>query len=289
MQGPIDTHSHAWSDDWAGSSEALLEAKRAGVGSIVLTAGGPENWKATRDYARRWGFPYMLGVHPFCVRTTTEDDLARLDEMIGEALADPLFIGLGEVGLDGVESLDQPRCERVFARMLRAAKRWDLPMSVHVRKSASRLICWMHREGLPSTPGVLHAFNGSDNEREEFRRMGFRFGFGGAAVYEGSRKIRRHLTAVDSDGWVLETDAPDMPNPARRLAGQGTRPVDLMTVLETAAMLRGLTRKEAAEAARANALAAFPRLKDALACVSASNGGWSTLGCGLLREEHRQG
>lgn len=136
MLGLIDTHSHAWVDDWSGSDEALLEAKRAGVLSMVLTAGGPDNWDACRGYAHRWGLPYMLGVHPLWAEKTTEANLDAFEGMLPGLLADPLFIGIGEVGLDGVVPMDQAWAETVFLRMLKLARRHALPMSVHLRKSA---------------------------------------------------------------------------------------------------------------------------------------------------------
>lgn len=271
---PVDTHSHVWRDAASGARASLLEAKRAGVGTMILASVGPADWSTTQSYARTWGLPYMLGIHPFSTAATTEEDLVRFEKLIERSLEDPLFIGIGEVGLDGICVADAERSEAVFAYMLRTARRWDLPLSVHVRRSASRLLYWMHRAGLSGTPGVMHAFNGSTAEREAFRRLGFRMGFGGSLTYAGSLRIRRHLEELDDEGWVLETDAPDMPNARRRLRNESTYPVDLMSVLAEAARIRHVDEARAASDSRRNALAAFPRLQNAL---SVSSGEWSIL------------
>ncbi len=276
MLGLIDTHSHAWVDDWSGSDEALLEAKHAGVLSMVLTAGGPDNWDACRGYAHRWGLPYMLGVHPLWAEKTTEANLDAFEGMLPGLLADPLFIGIGEVGLDGVVPMDQAWAETVFLRMLKLARRHALPMSVHLRKSASRLQWAMRRAGLPEVPGVIHAFNGSDVERDRFLAMGWKLGFGGAATYDGSLRIRRHLAELPADRWVLETDAPDMPSTTRRDRGEESRPSDMAEVLGHAAALRGISPEEAVRVSMENALAAFPRLAGAIGAGAGS--AWAKLG-----------
>lgn len=274
--GLVDTHSHAWADAWSASEEALLEAAQAGVTTMVLTAGGADNWLATQTYARRWGLPYMLGVHPLWADRTTDEDLDRFDAWVPELLADPFFIGIGEVGLDGVVPMDQQRAEAIFLRMLRTAKRHALPMSVHVRKSASRLLWAMRRVGLPEVPGVIHAFNGSDVERGRFLALGWRLGFGGAVTYAGSLRIRRHLAEVPEDAWVLETDAPDMPGSTRRERGEMSRPSDAAEVAAHTAALRGLASEDVERLSGENALKAFPRLRAAM--EAGRNAPWAKLG-----------
>ena len=139
------------------------------------------------------------------------------------------------------------------------AAKLALPVSVHVRKTASRVLKYLRRH--QGVTGVIHAFNGSDVEREAFLALGFRLGFGGAATYEGSRRIRRHLAEVPDWAWVLETDAPDMPSSARRDRGElRTEPADLVEYGRLAAALRGISLEEAARQGTDNARAAFPRL-----------------------------
>lgn len=139
------------------------------------------------------------------------------------------------------------------------AARLDLPCSIHVRKSASRLLYHLRRIRVT---GVVHAFNGSDAERDAFLALGLKLGFGGAATYEGSLRIRRHLAEVPADAFVLESDAPDMPSSARRDSGDlRSEPADVAQTASLAARLRGVTKDELLFQSIQTTQAAFKRLK----------------------------
>ncbi len=267
--GWIDTHSHLQVEAFEPDlSERLAGARALGLEASVICAAGPSNWEATVRCARRVREPYMLGIHPLWLAGTTEKTLRDLRRLAEASLPDPLFVGIGEAGLDGlVPEGCTPWAEAVFAGQLKIARDLGLPLSVHARKSVSRILYWVRR--IPAA-GVVHAFNGSVAEREALLRLGFRLGFGGAATYAGSLRIRRHLKDTPADRYVLETDAPDMPGAARRDAfalGEGellTDPSDILFAAKTAAGLRGVPLSRVEAETRANALAAFPRLEGAL-------------------------
>lgn len=269
--GIIDTHSHLWVERFDGRRGVLLaEARRAGVENILLCAGDPSNWERTAEVAHAHGLGYLLGVHPLAIAGVGSGTMKALRAACEEALSDPFFIGIGEAGLDGfVPGLDQALAETVFLETLRISRDLALPLSIHARRSTSRLLGLMRR--IPPAGGAVHAFNGSDVEREAFLKLGLRLGFGGAATYAGSRRIRRHLAELDDGLWVLETDAPDMPGAARRdahAAGRAellTEPADILETVRTAAALRGVTEAAVTASSRAAAVAAFPRLEGLLA------------------------
>ena len=255
--GWIDTHNHLQVDIFDEDVEALWErAKSLGVTDAVITAGCAADWDRVVSRAQKLQIHYTLGIHPLYVDRSRDDDLDLLWERLNRALNDPLFVGIGEIGL---EENPQTRDEAFFARQLDFAAKLALPVSVHVRKTASRVLKYLRRRR--GVTGVIHAFNGSDVEREAFLALGFRLGFGGAATYEGSRRIRRHLAEVPDWAWVLETDAPDMPSSVRRDRGElRTEPADLAEYGRLAAALRGISPEEAARQSTDNARAAFPRL-----------------------------
>lgn len=128
---------------------------------------------------------------------------------------------------------------------------------------------------LPPPGGAVHAFNGSDVERDTFLGFALRLGFGGAATYAGSKRIRRHLAELPDGAWLLETDAPDMPGSKRRDAHEkeglslATEPADILEAAKAAAQLRGITVGEVAKVSRDAAIAAFPRLPGLLALPDA--------------------
>ena len=272
--GWIDTHNHLQVDIFDEDVEALWErAKSLGVTDAVITAGCAADWDRVVSRAQKLQIHYTLGIHPLYVDRSRDEDLDLLWERLNRALNDPLFVGIGEIGL---EENPQTRDEAFFARQLDFAAKLALPVSVHVRKTASRVLKYLRRRRhvrktasrvlkylrrRRGVTGVIHAFNGSDVEREAFLSLGFRLGFGGAATYEGSRRIRRHLAEVPDWAWVLETDAPDMPSSARRDRGElRTEPADLAEYGRLAATFRGISLEEAARQSTDNARAAFPRL-----------------------------
>lgn len=275
----IDTHSHLQVERLDGHrAQWLAQAREAGLENILLCAGAPEDWERTLSTAHEWGLGAMLGIHPLWLDSTTPAELVGLRELAASLLDDPHFIGLGEVGLDGFEpGLDQHKAEQVFLEELKIARNLDLPLSIHVRRTASKTLGLLRRvygspgkTGFQPVRGAVHAFNGSDAEREAFLAFGLVLGFGGACTYDGSKRIRRHLSELADGAWVLETDAPDMPPSSRRDAfalGHSTldtRPADILEAARTAAQLRGTTLAAAAASARAAAIAAFPRLETLL-------------------------
>lgn len=260
----VDTHCHLQVEAFEGRLDALLVAARAaGLENALLCAGARDDWEATARTAREHGLSYALGIHPLAVEAAADEDLEALEAAVKAALPDPAFAAVGEVGIDGlVPGAGTPRAEAVFAHALRLARRHDLPLSIHVRKSASRVLMYLRR--LPPPGGVVHAFNGSDVERGAFLSLGLSLGFGGALTYSGSLRIRRHflwLLEHAPDRWVFETDAPDMPGERRRASGSTvTEPADILDVLEAASALSGLAPETLAEVSRRNALRAFPRM-----------------------------
>ena len=274
--GFIDTHSHLQVERLDAERPQLMRAaKTAGVESMLLCAGAPEDWERTLAVAREWGVGAMLGIHPLWLDTTTEASLKALRRLAEALLQDPHFIGIGEVGLDGFEpGLDQEKAEWVFLEELKIARDLGLPLSIHVRRTGSRTLGLLRRVyGAPGRPGfkpmlgAVHAFNGSDVERESFLKFGLKLGFGGAATYEGSKRIRRHLAEAADGDWLLETDAPDMPPAARRdaaaagLCALATQPADILWAARAAAQLRGIDLDEAVRITRSAAIQAFPRLE----------------------------
>lgn len=280
VAGLIDTHSHLQIERLDARRDALLAAaRRAGVESVLLCAGSPDDWERTLAVARERGLGAMLGIHPLHLAGADDAALRELRRLAEALDADPHFIGIGEIGLDGFEpGIDQALAERVLLEELRIARDLGLPISLHVRRTGSRTLGLLRRVcGAPGRPGfrpmtgALHAFNGSDAERAAFLGFGLKLGFGGAATYAGSLRIRRHLAELPDGAWVLETDAPDMPGSLRRdgfaagRCGLDTEPADILETVRAAAALRGVTPETVAAVSRAAALEAFPRLGRLLA------------------------
>jgi TatD DNase family protein len=265
----IDTHCHLDAPEFDADRDAVvLRATAAGVTRIVLPAVGSDNFDAVRVLAHSHGFVYALGIHPLCVTQAADDDLRRLSQALAAHRGDSRLVAVGEIGLDHlVPGLDFARQERFYAAQLELARRFDLPVILHVRRSADTLLKHLRKTSVRG--GIAHAFNGSEQQAHAFVALGFKLGFGGAMTFERALQIRRLARTLPAETIVLETDAPDIPphwlyrTAAERAAGQGSRnePGELPRIARTLAELRGLSLPALAELTSANARAALPGLE----------------------------
>jgi TatD DNase family protein len=258
----IDTHCHLDAPEFdADRDEVVARARAAGVRMMVLPAVDVAGFARVRELAHRHGLAYALGIHPLAVARAQEADLQALRAAAARALGDARFVAIGEIGLDFLAGAPAAERQEWFYReQLRIAREIDLPVILHVRRSADRLLLHLRRVGVAG--GIAHAFNGSPVQAQGFLELGLRLGFGGAATYDGSLRIRRHAAALDAAALVLETDAPDIPPQWLRDGGMVGRnePAELPRIAAQIAALRGLTPSALAQQARTNSLAALPRL-----------------------------
>jgi TatD DNase family protein len=274
----IDTHCHLDAPEFDADREAVCaRAVQAGVTLLVLPAVRAADFEAVRILAHRIGACYALGIHPLCTESATEADLRQLEAVLERAIDDPRLVAVGEIGLDHLvpglqEEAARTRQRHFYEAQLALARRFALPVLLHVRRSADALLAGLRRE--PVTGGLAHAFNGSAEQAQAFVRLGFALGFGGAMTHERALQIRRLAATVPDTALVLETDAPDIPpawlyrTAAERAAGGGhgrNEPAELPRIAQTLAGLRGWSLEQTAARTTANACAALPRLAALLA------------------------
>jgi len=58
--------------------------------------------------------------------------------------------------------------------------------------------------------GIIHAFNGSEEQAKQYIELGFLLGFGGAFTYSKATHLQQLVRHLPLTAIVLETDAPDM-------------------------------------------------------------------------------
>lgn len=270
----VDTHCHLDAAEFDNDRAAMRAAARSvGVVHCVIPAVARSNWGAVRTLAHAWGDSYALGIHPMCTPDATDADIDALGALMHACGEDAHLVAVGEIGLDYfVPGLDGPHQERLLRAQLRLARRFDLPVLLHVRRSVDRVLKALRE--LPVAGGIAHAFNGSLQQAQAFMAMGFKLGFGGAVTFERALQLRRLAAELPLSALVLETDAPDIPphwlyrDAAVRAGGvpQGRNsPAELPRIAGVIAGLRGMAPEALAEASWRNAGAALPRLGRRLA------------------------
>lgn len=117
---------------------------------------------------------------------------------------------IGEIGLDYfIPDFDQSEQEWFFSEQLKIARDFDLPVSLHVRRSQDHIL--KHLRRIKVRGGFAHAFNGSAQQAAEYVKLGFCLGFGGTATFPQAQRVRTLLREVPIANVVVETDAPDIP------------------------------------------------------------------------------
>lgn len=253
----IDTHCHLDAPEFDADRDAAIAAARSlGVTGFVVPAVEAANFDAVAALsATHSDVRHAFGIHPLYVMRARADDLEELEDRLAGRSA----IAVGEIGLDHyVEGIDPVVQERFFVEQLRLARRFDLPVILHVRRAVDAVLKQLRRTEVPG--GIAHAFNGSRQQADIFRALGFKLGFGGASTFSGSRRIRALAAELPLDAIVLETDSPDIrPEWAQ---DRRNEPSNLPRIASVIAGLRGIDVAELATATAANAHAALPRLAE---------------------------
>lgn len=218
----IDTHCHFDFPPFTGDEAYSLQlAGEAGVEKIIIPATAAENFARVRALAERFSPLYAaLGLHPIVIEQHTDEDLARLQHALETRPAK--VIAIGEIGLDLYRDDPQfAKQERFLEAQLQLARRYDLPVILHSRRTHDRLAMHLKLQDLPRT-GVVHGFAGSLQQAERFVQLGYKIGVGGTITYPRASKTRDVMARLPLEALLLETDAPDMP--LNGFQGQPNRP-----------------------------------------------------------------
>ncbi|MBI5919579.1 MAG: TatD family hydrolase [Nitrosomonadales bacterium] len=246
----IDTHCHLDAAEFDDSQAELVRAARSvGVSPIIVPAVARTNFAAVHKLcATHPGCLPAYGIHPMYVEHAAPDDLNELRHYLAQSET----VALGEIGLDFfVEGYDQTRQEYYFVEQLKLAQAFDLPVLLHLRRAQDTVLKHLRRH--PVKGGIAHAFNGSHQQAEEFIKLGFKLGFGGAMTHPRALRLRELATTLPLESIVLETDAPDIP-PAFLERGQPNKPEYLPRIATTLAELRGVSLETVARTTTQNTL-----------------------------------
>lgn len=207
----IDTHCHFDFPPFTGNeAPSLALADQAGVGHILVPAVAASRFEPVLALARQYTPVYAaLGLHPIAIEEHDEASLALLEQHLMQR--PPKLVAIGEIGLDlFMENPQFDRQQALLDEQLRLAKRVDLPVILHSRRTHDKLALHLRRASLART-GVVHGFAGSLQQAQRFVELGYYIGVGGTITYERASKTRSVMAQLPLDSLLLETDAPDMP------------------------------------------------------------------------------
>ncbi len=232
----IDTHCHFDFPPFTDNEAASLElAAQAGVEQILVPAVSASRFDLVLALAARFKPVYAaLGLHPIVIEQHDEAALDSLEQHLAQRPTK--LVAIGEIGLDLYRENPQfARQQALLDDQLRLAKRYDLPVILHSRRTHDKLALHLKRAALPCT-GVVHGFAGSLQQAQRFVELGYYIGVGGTITYERASKTRDVMARLPLSSLLLETDAPDMP--LNGFQGQPNRPERVAQVFNTLCELR---------------------------------------------------
>lgn len=253
--GFIDTHCHFDFPPFCGDEVASIQrAADAGVGKIIVPATESANFSRVQALAEQ--FPPLfaaLGLHPIVIERHTGHCLEQLQQILDKR--PQKVVAVGEIGLDLYRDDPQfARQEFLLEAQLKLAKRYDLPVILHSRRTHDTLAMHLKRQKLPRT-GVVHGFSGSLQQAERFVQLGYKIGVGGTITYPRASKTRDVMARLPLGALLLETDAPDMP--LNGFQGQPNRPEQAVRVFEVLCELRPEPEEVIADALYRNTTTLF--------------------------------
>ena len=251
----IDTHCHLYLPEFAENQQAAIQrAVDFGVTKILLPNIDSSSWKSMLELFRKYPdtcFP-MAGLHPTSVLPETID--SEMDE-VKRQLETGDYIAIGEIGIDLYwDKTHQGLQEETFRYQIQLAKKYRLPIAIHVRKSFDEVWQILKPEITPDLQGVFHCFPGDEAQARRVIETGFLLGIGGVVTFKNSG-LQKVVAAVGPEHIILETDAPFLaPAPYR---GKRNEPAYIPIIAEKIAELCGISVEEIADITTKNALKLF--------------------------------
>ena len=213
----IDTHTHLFSKEFDNDiSEVIENAIDNGVSKMLLpnidSSTTKKMLKLSQEFPQNC-FP-MIGVHPCSVKKNSiEKEIQHVEHMLEKNN----FVAIGEIGIDlywEKSTLDIQKL--AFETQIRLAKKYQLPIVIHVRNSFDEAIEIVEKLNDEKLTGVFHCFSGDLNQAQRIIDLNnFYLGIGGIVTFKNGG-INKIIDQINIDNIILETDSPYLaPKPFR--------------------------------------------------------------------------
>ena len=234
----IDTHMHITMEEFDKDRERIVgEFEEIGMKCAIEVGYDIESSERAAFFAQEHEKVYAaVGIHPHDAEKAKDDWREKISALLHQSKV----VALGEVGLDYYRDLSPRSVQKeVFREQLKLAQSLNIPLIFHVRDAYEdvRKIVKDY-----NVSGVVHSFNGSEEDAKEFVKMGFYIGVGGIATYKKNTTLREIISHLPLERILTETDCPYLsPQPVR---GKRNEPKNVRFIIE---MLSQLFNKSFAE------------------------------------------
>ena len=249
-----DTHTHLYLKEFNDDRREIIErALEQDVKAMLLpnidSSSINDMMKLSKQFPNNC-FP-MMGLHPTSVK---ENYLEELDQ-VEFWLAKEKFYAIGEIGIDLYwDKTFQKDQEIAFTKQIELAKKYQLPIVIHMRDSFDEVYEIVKKYTSPELTGVFHCFTGTIEQAKKIIELNFLLGIGGVVTFKNSG-LDKVVKKVDMKHLLLETDAPFLtPMPFR---GKRNESAYTRLVARKIAEIKNISLEEVAEITTSNAKQLF--------------------------------
>ncbi|KAB7495380.1 putative deoxyribonuclease TATDN1, partial [Armadillidium nasatum] len=191
----------------------IKRSVEGGVEKLILTGTSLSESKAALEICEKYDNLYCtVGCHPTNCNEFEKDSPEEYYNKLSDLACsnNKKIVALGEFGLDydRLNFCDMEVQKKYFEWQLKLAGKTHLPLFLHCRKAANDLIGILKTcgEDISSVGGVVHSFDGTEEELMNFLKCGLYIGINGCSL-----KTEENLKVVKEiplDRLLIETDAP---------------------------------------------------------------------------------
>ncbi len=252
----IDTHAHLYLSQFDNDIDSVIKnAIDNGISKMLLPNIDSTTTQQMLSLSNKYPkncFP-MIGLHPCSVKKETVDkEILHVKEMLDKEN----FLAIGEIGLDlhwNKSTLEIQK--KAFEDQINLAKKYKLPIVIHVRDSFNEAIEIVERLNSSELKGVFHCFTGDQKDAQRVIELqDFYLGIGGVVTFKNGG-LDKNIEQISLDHIMLETDAPYLtPSPYR---GSRNESKYILNIAQKIADIYDLELKKIAEVTTKNAYNLF--------------------------------
>lgn len=237
----IDSHCHLDFEQFdIDRASILARCLQLGIKHIIVPGVTANSWVRLLTICQQSDMLYpALGLHPMFMNEHQPEHLLQLKEQV----AIQNIVAIGEIGLDFYMA-DHNKAAQIdlFSEQLQIAQDADLPVILHVRKAHDQAIKLLKQYAVKG--GIIHAFNGSEQQAKQYQELGFLFGVGGVITHLKATRLRQLFSKLPLTSLVLETDAPDMA--LANMQHQRNSPENIPLILDALTDIRSESKEDIA-------------------------------------------
>lgn len=223
MPGWFDSHCHLDFSAFDHDREQVWQhCQNLGVEGLLLPGVSRQQLERLPSLVDHKPWYFAAGLHPYFLDQHQADDLdwlanwLALQQTVQQTTGQvSKLVAVGECGLHQLRQAPEAQARQqlqLFEAQVTLAREHNLPLVLHGVGTHDQIVATLRRLRC-HTGGVIHGFSGSEQQARRYLDAGIRIGVGATFFHARATRLRRTLSALPADAFLLETDSPDMTAP----------------------------------------------------------------------------